>query len=200
MRIFQVNQVRVIKYSDSPLKLVVQAQGMAASSGWTNPRLDNSRDPNPADAVIELNFDADRPNDNVLPVLTPIAASITLNLENGADAVIVSARINSITVHASQFICMPSGGQITTLAIGEEGQPTTLAVGEEGPPATTLAIGEEGQPTTLALGEENGPTTLAIGEEGQPTTLAVGEEGGPITNPLAENSPSGPSGGPFGTF
>ncbi|MBT9313959.1 hypothetical protein [Leptothoe spongobia] len=217
MKIFQVTQVTVIKHSESPLRLCIQASGFAASSGWTNPRLNNSVDPAPEDAVLDFSFDADRPTGIALPVLTPISASIEVAPSTGADAVIVSGRINSITVHASEFITPSpnSPGPITTLAIGEEGPtfttfaigeedpfPSTRALGEEGPPLTTEALGEEGPvPSTRAFGEENPPfTTLALGEEGPPiTTLAIGEEE-PMTDPRVDNPRPPIWGGPFGRY
>lgn len=177
MKIFQVTQVNVIKQSESPLKLIIQVMGLAASTGWTNPRLDNSADPTPADAVLEFSFEADRPSGIVLPVITPIAASIEVNPSNGADAVIVSSRTNSITVHASEFMTLsPTPGTVTTFALGEEDPvPSTLAWGEESP-----------IPTTRRFGEENPITTLAVGEES------------PITNPRVDDPRLG--GGPFGNF
>ncbi|NES83254.1 MAG: hypothetical protein F6K10_18615, partial [Moorea sp. SIO2B7] len=60
MKVFRVSQVSVIKVSESPLVLSIQADGLAATSGWTNPRLDNSADPNPDDSVLEFSFDADK--------------------------------------------------------------------------------------------------------------------------------------------
>ncbi len=179
MKVYQVSQVSVIKVSESPLVLNIQVSGLAATTGWTNPRLDNSADPNPDDAVLEFCFEADRPSGPVLPVLTPIMVCVDFQPTNGADAVIISARTNSITVHAAEFY--PG---LTTFAIGEEEpKATTLAIGEEEPKVTTFAIGEE-EPkvTTLAIGEEEPKfTTLAIGEE-EPkvTTLAIGEEGNPF--------------------
>ncbi len=168
MKIYRVLQVSVTKISESPLVLSIRADGLAATSSWTNPRLDNSADPNPDDAVLEFSFDADRPSGPSLQVLSPISATLDYTPTNGADAIIVSARIGSITVHAAEFIT-PGAPQPTTAAIGEEGpQPTTLAIGEEGPQPmtqglTTLAIGGEGpQPMTQGL------TTLAIGEECSP--------------------------------
>ena len=203
MKVFRVLQVSVIKISESPLKLSIQAQGMTATSGWTNPRLDNSVDPNPDDAVLEFSFDADKPTDISLPQLTPIMATVDFSPTNGADAVIVSSRIDSITVHASEFVTP-----------GQEG-PTTYALGEEGPPqATTLAYGEEEGPSTRAVGEETAPpnsygkepTTLALGEEGPPqaTTLAYGEEEGPTTRAVGEEGPTtyalGEESSPFGRY
>ena len=172
MKIFKVLRVTVIKVSESPLTLSIQAEGLAATSGWTNPRLDNSADPNPDDSILEFNFDADRPSGISLPQLTPIMATVDFEPSNGADAVIVSARINSITVHAGEFL---NPGD-------SPAQPTTLAFGEEDPGAgpTTLAFGEE-EPSTRAAGEASQPTTRAVGEE-QPefTTLAIGEESSPF--------------------
>ncbi len=177
MKVFQVTQVTVIKQSESPLRLVIQVMGLAASSGWTNPRLDNSDDPTPADAVLELSFEADRPSGIVLPVITPIAASTEVSPSNEVDAIIVSSRTNSITVHASEFMTLsPTPGTVTTFALGEEDPvPSTLAIGEESP-----------MPTTRRFGEENPITTLAVGEES------------PITNPRVDDPRLG--GGPFGNF
>ena len=185
MKVFRVLEVSVIKISESPLVLSIQADGLAATSGWTNPRLDNSVDPNPDDSVLEFSFDADKPSGISLPRLTPITACVDFSPTNGADAVIVSARINSITVHAAEFLKPgESSPRPTTLAVGEE-EPTTLALGEEDPQVTTQALGEEEpQPTTRAYGEEDPrfstqaqPTTRAYGEEDpQPTTRAYGEE------------------------
>jgi hypothetical protein len=185
MLIFEVTHVTVIKASSSPLKLEIHASGFAATSGWTNPKLDPVATP-PGDPILEFNFDATPPDGISLPVLTPIQAATEVEPPNPVAGVTVIARTNRITIHASQF---SSGqftthiageehptteaigpGSLTTLIAGEE-HPTTQAVGEEHP--TTLAVGEEG-PTTLIAGEEN-PTTQAIGEE-HPTTLAVGEE------------------------
>ncbi len=204
MKLFQVTQVRVLKQSESPLTLCIQVSGLAASSGWTNPRLDNSADPNPADAVLVFSFEADVPTGVRLPVLTPISAAIEVTPANGADAVIVSARSNELVVHASCFLS-PAPPNFTTLALGEEGpmmpppvigpeEPvTTLALGEEGPFPSTRALGEEGPfPSTRALGEESPPTTLAIGEEGPiGTTKAVGEEEQVTTLALGEEGPVG---------
>lgn len=215
MKIFQVTQVRVIKQSESPLTLCIQVSGMAASAGWTNPRLDNSEDPDPDDAVLVFSFDADRPTGSVIQVLTPISASIVVTPENGADAVIVSARSNRLAVHASCFMSPEPTPPFTTLAVGEEdpvastralGEEdpfTTLAVGEEGPVPSTRAFGEEDPVTTLAIGEEGpGPSTRAFGEEDPVTTLAVGEEGpGPSTRAAGEETPPNPIwGGPFGQY
>ncbi|NEP76778.1 MAG: hypothetical protein F6K39_00420 [Okeania sp. SIO3B3] len=127
MKVFRVLRVSVTKIAESPLKLSIQAEGLTATSGWTNPRLDNSADPNPDDSVLEFSFDGDKPSDISLPRLTPIMTTVDFTPTNGADAVIVSARTNSITVHAGEFV---TPGQISS-------QPTTLAVGEEEPQFTT---------------------------------------------------------------
>ena len=225
MKIFKVLRVTVIKVSESPLTLSIQAEGLAATSGWTNPRLDNSADPNPDDSILEFNFDADRPSGISLPQLTPIMATVDFEPSNGADAVIVSARINSITVHAGEFLNPgDSPAQPTTLAFGEEDPgPTTRALGEEGPSPdfttqafgeeepSSRALGEEGppqppQPTTLAVGEEDPRfTTLALGEE-EPSTRAAGEASQPTTRAVGEEQPEfttlaiGEESSPFGRY
>ncbi|HEU0122713.1 MAG TPA: hypothetical protein VFQ91_19430 [Bryobacteraceae bacterium] len=174
MRIYSVHAVAVTVLETNPLRLLLEAQGLAATGGWTNPRLDSAADPNPADAILEFSFEADRPGGIVPQVLTPISASLTIEPRNGADAVVVHARTNSVTIHASQFVPVrpQHPAPITTLAVGEE-EPrfTTLALGEEQPPITHWWPGWE-QPTTMALGEE-----------------------GPITNPRLDDPA-----GPFGRF
>src|SRR5579863_5794890 len=176
MNIFQVTQVSVIKVSSTPLKLEVHASGMAATSGWTDPKLDPVATP-PGDPILEFNFDATPPAGISLPVLTPIQAATEVEPPNPVAGVTVIARTNRITVHVSQFLS--SQQPFTTLIAGEE-NPTTQAVGEEHP--TTLQAGEE-NPTTLAIGEEH-PTTFIAGEE-NPTTLPLGEEH-PTTTLLGE--------------
>jgi hypothetical protein len=211
MQIYRVTDVNVFAKPGST-ELVVQATGLAATAGWTNPRLDGSGDPKPKDAVIELSFDADRPTGPVPQVLTPISASATIKPAHGADVVIVAGRTNSISVHVTQFSQPgPNAGPVTTLAVGEETPPTTLPSFEEQPTTffhgeemfpTTYRFGEEGpQPTTLRFGEEN-PTTFRFGEEGPgPTTLAFGEEGSwtdPRLDDPAGGDPFGGGGGSFG--
>jgi hypothetical protein len=189
---------------------------MAATSGWTSPNLDNSVDPNPADAVLELSFEATRPQGIVLQVLSPISVSLDVQPSAGADAVIVSARTNSITVHSSEFIdqdmAAPArgAGGMTTMAIGEEGNRpgmTTLAMGEEGhQPVTTYALGEEGRPpqwlTSRPFLEETLPTTHAFGEEGRPpiTSPASDDPVPPYEREWGPIDPWGPLRGPFGSY
>lgn len=193
MKIFSVNSVTVTRISEKPLRLSIQADGFAATSGWTNPRLDGSVDPNPSDDILVFTFDADRPTGISLPVLTPITAALHVDPQNGVDAVIVSARTNSITIHSSQFgSTKPDPATpVTTLAVGEGGHFTTARIGEEFPPMTTLMVGEESHPTFMA--GEGHPTTFFFGEE-HPTTLMLGEEG-PTTNPQLDDPA-----GPFGRF
>lgn len=161
MRVLSVQDVTVTRVGENPLRLYIEAWGQAATSGWTNPRLDGASDTNPADAVLEFGFEADRPGGIVPQVLTPIYAAAEVKPNHGADAVIVQARTNCITVHASEFLAGHAGAsarrglRVTTMALGEESPVTTLAVGEEG---ATLHVGEDPPVTTLRLGEE-GPTT-----------------------------------------
>jgi hypothetical protein len=190
MQVYKVTQVTVIRQKESPLTLLVQAFGLTSSTGWINPRLDNSKDPTPTDAAHELSFDAERPSGISLQVLSPTTASVVLEPKNGADAVIVSARTNSITVHASEFLdptTLPQrpfpGGPVTTLAIGEEGLPITLKVGEEH--WTTLRLGEEGPWTDPRSDDPIDPLDDWLGRRGS------GSGVGPI---------AGAAGGPFGRF
>jgi hypothetical protein len=202
MKIFQVVEVAVLKIDK---QLHIFANGMAATTGWTNPRL-TADDPNPDDAVLEFAFEADRPSGVSLPVLMPISTSLTIDVEKDVDGVIVKARSNSVTVHVSEFQTgspVPPRPPITTQVPASEGPLTTLRLGEEGPPMTTLRLGEEGPPTTmLRHGEEDPPfTTMGIvpGEEDPITpfrgegltTFRFGEEGPLGTDPRVDD-PAGP--------
>ena len=192
MQIYQVQQVTVLKKKESPLELVITAQGLAATTGWTNPRLDASGDPNPSDAVLDLSFEADRPHGISLQVLTPIAATAVLQPTNGADAVVVSSRTNRITVHASEFQAVPSGHSMTTFAVGEEVLPSTLPFGED--QFTTFKFGEEGL-TTLRFGEETPWTDPRVDDPvGVLSTGPIGEDPGPLRRPIIDPL------GPFGRF
>jgi hypothetical protein len=193
MKIFQVNSVTVTKQSETPLTFIIHALGIASSTGWTAPVLDGSGDPNPEDAIFEYNFEAKPPVGLALQILTPIAVTLVVTPQRSVDAVVVNARTNTITIHASEFLeATAPPRQLTTLALGEEGPfPITLRMGEEG--LTTFAIGEESLPSFIR-GEE-GPTTFRMGEEGG-STLRLGEEG-PITDPRLDD-PADPIGGGFG--
>ena len=194
MKLYSVTQVAVTKVSEQPLRLFIQADGLASTTGWKNPRLDGSGDPNPADAILEFSFEADRPTGIVLQMLTPISAALQVDPPNGAEAVTVIARTNQMTVHVSNFQSpTPQPGVVmTTLAVGEEGGPfTTHRYGEEFPPYTTLMLGEETHPTFIH--GEGHASTWRAGEEGV-TTRAIGEEG-PTTNPQLDDPA-----GPFGRF
>lgn len=199
MKILQVSSVTVFKQSTSPFTLLIQAHGFAATTGWKNPRLDSSGDPNPADAVLEFTFEADKPGGITLQVLTPISATAVVTSKTPIDAVVVAARTNSITVLAADFISDVAANppNVTEAAV----RYTTLMLGEEKPVRTTWRIGEEGgTPTTWHFGEEHGPWTTPLIDDPTPpwgklTTQALGEEGG---GHLGDIGPVGP--GPFGGY
>jgi hypothetical protein len=191
MKIYSVDSVAVLKKSATPLELVIMATGRAATTGWKNPRLDAAADPAPGDAVLEFGFEADPPGGISLQVLTPISASVDVRPGGGADAVIISSRTNSITVHASEFIDgSGTSGLFTTLALGEE-VPPTLPGAEGGMFPTTLRFGEEHWPTHF-VGEQL-PTILR-GEHGPFTDPRVDDPMGPVVMPT---SPFGEGPGPF---
>lgn len=182
MKIFSVDQVWVVRRNQDPPDIVIHAVGRTATTGWKNPFLDNSADPNPDDAVIELSFEAERPDGVSLPVLTPISA--TLAIAGSASAVIVRARTNSISVHASQF--QPEVGATPT---------TTFVTGEAQVPTTTIALEELLPPTTFLGFEQLFPTTHRLGEEGLSTDPRLDDPAGPpFTNNLVR------LGGPFGVY
>ena len=91
MTIFQITQVNVIKTSSSPLKLEIHASGLAATSGWTDPKLDPAAT-TPEDTILEFNFDAKPPSDIPLPVLTPIQAATAIEPPDPVSAITVIGR------------------------------------------------------------------------------------------------------------
>ena len=197
MKIYQVDQVTVTTSSGPPAKLTIHAWGLAATSGWTNPRLDPVTTDS-EDQILEFDFDADPPSELALQVLTPIQAETEVEPSKPVSAVTVIARTNRITVHASQFTAAatagPACGPFTTHIAGEEQMITTMMVGEEHH-LTTLAIGEE-HVTTLVAGEEH-PTTTVKGEESV-TNPQLDDPPGPITTMMVGEEHHG--GGPFGGF
>jgi hypothetical protein len=106
MLIYSVTQVYVVKNEDTK-KLTIHAAGLTATMGWTNPRLvpvEVSVPGRPLDpAILQFNFEADRPEGVTLQVLTPIQAYIEITPQGPVDAVTVYAHTNSVTVHFSSF-------------------------------------------------------------------------------------------------
>jgi hypothetical protein len=179
MLIYRVTHVYVARNED-PKKLIVHASGLTATAGWTSPRLvpvDVSIPERPLDpAILQFNFEADRPKGAALQVLTPIHTSLEISPEGAVDGVTVHAQTNSVTVHVSMFLA-PAAALAVSWATPpamyytgpDEHTPTTPY---ENPPAT-YHVGER-LATTMVTGEEH-LTTVAVGEE--ITTLVVGEEG-----------------------
>ena len=205
MKIYRVTSVAVYR---SERHLIVQAAGLASSSGWANARL-TADDANPADKVLEFAFEADPPNGISLPVLFPMIASVTVENDD-AEAVLVRARTNDVTVHATEFQSLKRDRDaasisqlaardpqvLTTLALGEENPPELGRGGERSPFTTMAIIPGEGGPwpfpplTTLRFGVETGPigplgTDIRVDDPAASfassglTTLMLGEEGRP---------------------
>jgi len=191
MKIYQVTSVIVYRVSENPLTLSIHASGLAATSGWSNPNLDNSQDPNPKDDVHEFAFDATKPNGIVLEVLTPISAALDFKPKKGASAVVVSARTNSITVHASEFVDGPRNvsammaANMTTLAIGEENHPFPW-------PKWPTMRAPQGEHTTFAFGEEH-PRPI-------PTSPLTDDPAPPIFPYDPRHDPYGPLRSIFGGY
>ena len=97
MKIYRVTSLTLSKSGNH---LLIQAAGQVSSSGWTHPRL-VLNDPNPADKVLEIDFEADPPGGISLPVILPTFASITVEAGD-AEAVLVHARTNEATAHISE--------------------------------------------------------------------------------------------------
>jgi hypothetical protein len=206
MKIYSVKSVTVIKVSNEPLKLHVHAIGAVSSTGWTHLRLESVASAE-GDTVLDYAFEADPPEGISAPVILPAAAGVSIQPKHSVDAIIVSSRTNSITVHASEFID-PSAASAQpqpfahVMGASQAAQPQFAA--GQGPrrPITTLIVGEEGPTWPFT---EHHPT-FVFAEHSLPFVAA---EGISLLNPaegfLNPALPGGPGpvesqGGPIGSF
>lgn len=194
--VLQVNQIRFSLLKSHPPKLMIEADGLVGTPGWTDLKLVPLEKKLSADGILDLNFVGTPPKDIVPQVISPVTAHIIVEDEiDNIIGVLVHARTNKLlrlidqdngaqnaaqeqqAQYAQQVQFDPGSfgksPDFTTFAIGE-------GIGDHLPPIKTLALGEEGKSpftgeegTTLSLGEE-GKTPFS-GEEG--TTLRFGEEG-----------------------
>lgn len=77
-RISKINDVELRILESNPPQLLIQCAGLASSSGWGNPHLVPLKS-EPKNGIYEYEFVADPPAGIVLPVLSPIVASLQLS-------------------------------------------------------------------------------------------------------------------------
>jgi hypothetical protein len=212
MKIYSVTSVSVIKVSEEPLTLHIQAYGRVSSTGWTNVRLEAATVAK-GDTVLDFTFEADAPTGITAPVILPVTAAHNLHSKTAVDAIIVTSRTNSITVHASEFLTHSAAAALAQPALQGVHPATPLYGAGHVPsnPITTFIVGEEG-PTWLIA--ENHPTNIFV--EHHPTYIGI-EHSAPfiaaenisllnpaegLLNPVVPVGPNpGPvQGGPAGSF
>ncbi|WP_088348315.1 MULTISPECIES: hypothetical protein [Rhodomicrobium] len=97
-RVYSVDDVRLTIFRSKPAQIVVIAMGRAASTGWTDAELNPFMYVMPPrDGILDLDFSAEspRPGTIVLPILTPIAATLWMPVPNWVRGVRVHAATNS---------------------------------------------------------------------------------------------------------
>ena len=165
MKIYFVTSVSVIKVSEEPLTLHIQAYGRVSSTGWTNVRLEPAA-PVKGDRVLDYSFEADAPTGITGPVVLPVTAGLTIESKHAVDSIVVTSRTNSITVHASEFINHDPSAAPPQPAIQMQGIHPQGAGPQYGPgqhphyPITSYIVGEEGP--TWPFTEHHWPTYIGV--------------------------------------
>jgi hypothetical protein len=96
-KIAQIDSVSVSLIKTNPPQLKIDAQGQAASPGWTNPTLSpRVYVQPPPDGIWDFDFVATPPSGVVPQVLTPISAGLVLKeIPTGMKGVRVHSKSNS---------------------------------------------------------------------------------------------------------
>lgn len=185
--VLQVNQIRFSLLKSHPPKLMIEADGLVGTPGWTDLKLVPLEKKLSADGILDLNFVGTPPKDIVPQVISPVTAHIIVEDEiDNIIGVLVHARTNKLlrlidqdngaqnaaqeqqAQYAQQVQFDPGSfgksPDFTTFAIGE-------GIGDHLPPIKTLALGEEGK--SPFTGEEG--KSPFKGEEGK--SPFTGEEG-----------------------
>jgi hypothetical protein len=101
-RIYAIDSIQFRILKSFPPKLVLVVAGRATSTGWTDAELGTWMYIRPpADGILDFDFLARMPKGLSLPVLTPIAATITLPLPTWAKGARVHAASNEMTIDFS---------------------------------------------------------------------------------------------------
>ena len=78
-KIYRVERVLISFDGVLPARLVIQAQGVASTPGWSQTKLiPYVYDSPPPDGIQECDFIASPPSDPVHAILTPVAATATI--------------------------------------------------------------------------------------------------------------------------
>ncbi len=177
-RILEVQQIKYSYLKSMPPKLMIEANGIVSSIGWSDITLVVLEKKLSDDGILDLEFVGKPPKDTSGQRITPVMASILI--EDDVDkilGILVHARTNNllqmvgdIKTDQSADSDMQKTFDFTSFEIGEEGKfpPwTSFGIGEEDkfPPWTTYRIGEEGKSPyfgeeTQVWGGESGPLGL----------------------------------------
>lgn len=95
-RIYSVTDIKLAQTKSKPPKLVIHAQGLVTSSGWTQPELSPwVYIAPPKDGIMDLDFTAEQPHGIVLPVILPISATLVLSIPTWVTGVRIHASTNT---------------------------------------------------------------------------------------------------------
>jgi hypothetical protein len=155
VRLLRVNSIHLALMKREPPLLAVTVQGLAATPGYSNIRLNVLEDELSPDGIFDLELIGEAPDGIVLQVITPVTASIVIDRDvEKIVGVIVHARSNSLTE-----LLGPGPGavqQSEASAMAGMIDPDIFST-IQGRPLTTLAIGEEGGTLPLRFTEGTGP-------------------------------------------
>lgn len=208
-RIYSIDSIQFALTKSNPPSLLVMASGRAASTGWSDIKLESLEKTLSPDGILDLAFVGVPPPEVFIPSVAPVTAHYVWKDAEGVIGVKVHARSNDLT-----RLILEEGPPAARAAVAGQAAAEhfakTLALGEEH--LTTLAIGEEHwphPPTTHIVGEETPHTSIPFGEEFPPTHIAPLAENMTFTHgehpaslPIIENPPTtvGAEIGPWGPW
>jgi hypothetical protein len=119
VRLFTVQSVSLALMKREPPVLAVTVQGLAATPGYNNIRLNILKDELSPDGILDMELVGDAPDGIVLSLITPVSASIVIekDVENIV-GVIVHSRSNSITELLAAEPGVRSGSDAQTAGFG----------------------------------------------------------------------------------
>jgi hypothetical protein len=98
VRLFRVNSVSLVLMKRQPPLLAVTAQGLAATPGYSNIRLNVLEGELSPDGIFDVELVGDAPDGIVPQVITPVTASIVIEKDvEKIIGVMVHARSNNVT-------------------------------------------------------------------------------------------------------
>ncbi len=156
VRLFRVNSVSLALMKKEPPVLAVTAQGLAATPGYSNIRLNVLEGELSPDGIFDLELVGEAPDGIVPQMITPVTASTVIERDVAKIVgVIVHARSNNLTELLGSESGAAAFGGVQGAALDAD-----LFGGIQGRPFTTLALGEEGTTWPFRFSEGTGPFVM----------------------------------------